>query len=129
MTTLAKHMIVAGVENRPPLLDKIMYNSGKCSFVCLYIIGNNNVDDVVDYHMKMDLNKLPLSVDKFSVHKSKESGKVKGIGMQATQQKGHWEFYLVLGKDVICSNFVLSEVPQHDTYPNDNMVNQSVQES
>ncbi|GJW22449.1 hypothetical protein Tco_0033071 [Tanacetum coccineum] len=24
---------------------------------------------------------------------------------------------------------VLSEVPQHDTYPNDNMVNQSVQES
>ncbi|GJV44341.1 putative nucleotidyltransferase, ribonuclease H [Tanacetum coccineum] len=27
MTTLAEHMIVAGAENRPPMLDKSMYNS------------------------------------------------------------------------------------------------------
>ncbi|GKA47182.1 hypothetical protein Tco_0740065 [Tanacetum coccineum] len=29
MTTLAEHMIVAGAENRPPMLDKTMYNSWK----------------------------------------------------------------------------------------------------
>ncbi|GKE46511.1 hypothetical protein Tco_1477769, partial [Tanacetum coccineum] len=27
MTTLAEHMIVVGAENRPPMLDKTMYNS------------------------------------------------------------------------------------------------------
>ncbi|GJZ60368.1 retrovirus-related pol polyprotein from transposon TNT 1-94 [Tanacetum coccineum] len=29
MTTLAEHMIVVGAENRPPMLDKSMYNSWK----------------------------------------------------------------------------------------------------
>ncbi|GJV27505.1 hypothetical protein Tco_1383953 [Tanacetum coccineum] len=29
MTTLAEHMIVAGVDNRPPMLEKLMYNSWK----------------------------------------------------------------------------------------------------
>ncbi|GKB79872.1 hypothetical protein Tco_0946767 [Tanacetum coccineum] len=41
MTTLAEHMIVAGVENRPPMLDKIMYNSWQ-SRMLLYIKGNKN---------------------------------------------------------------------------------------
>nr|GEY73039.1 hypothetical protein [Tanacetum cinerariifolium] len=27
MTTLAEHMIVAGADNRPPMLEKTMYNS------------------------------------------------------------------------------------------------------
>ncbi|GJS31037.1 hypothetical protein Tco_0491657 [Tanacetum coccineum] len=41
MTTLVEHMIVAGVENRPPMLDKTMYNSWK-SRMLLYIKGKKN---------------------------------------------------------------------------------------
>ncbi|GJR19800.1 hypothetical protein Tco_0968327 [Tanacetum coccineum] len=41
MTTLAEHMIVAGAENRPPMLDKTMYNSWQ-SRMLLYIKGNKN---------------------------------------------------------------------------------------
>ncbi|GJS79777.1 hypothetical protein Tco_0729658 [Tanacetum coccineum] len=41
MTTLAKHMIVAGVENRPLIIDKTMYNSWQ-SRVLLYIKGKKN---------------------------------------------------------------------------------------
>ncbi|GKB65538.1 hypothetical protein Tco_0921724 [Tanacetum coccineum] len=39
MTTLAEHMIVASAENRPPMLDKTMYNSCQ-SRMLLYIKGN-----------------------------------------------------------------------------------------
>ncbi|GJS31292.1 hypothetical protein Tco_0491912 [Tanacetum coccineum] len=42
MTTLAEHMIVAGAENRPPMLDKTMYNSWH-SRMLLYIKGNKKV--------------------------------------------------------------------------------------
>nr|GEV19045.1 hypothetical protein [Tanacetum cinerariifolium] len=38
MTTLAKHIIVAGAENRPPMLKKSMYNSW-ASRICLFIKG------------------------------------------------------------------------------------------
>ncbi|GKA08918.1 hypothetical protein Tco_0688249 [Tanacetum coccineum] len=41
MTTLAEHMIVAGAENRPPMLDKTMYNSWQ-SRMLLYINGKKN---------------------------------------------------------------------------------------
>nr|GEU69844.1 reverse transcriptase domain-containing protein [Tanacetum cinerariifolium] len=41
MTTLAEFMIVAGAENRPPMLDKTMYNSWK-SHMLLYIKGKNS---------------------------------------------------------------------------------------
>ncbi|GJW94110.1 hypothetical protein Tco_0173782 [Tanacetum coccineum] len=41
MTTLAEHMIVAGAENRPPMLDKTMYNSWQ-SRMLLYIKGKKN---------------------------------------------------------------------------------------
>ncbi|GJR05071.1 hypothetical protein Tco_0528055 [Tanacetum coccineum] len=41
MTTLAEHMIVIGVENRPPMLDKTMYNSWQ-SRILLYIKGKKN---------------------------------------------------------------------------------------
>ncbi|GJV12313.1 hypothetical protein Tco_1353854 [Tanacetum coccineum] len=41
MTTLAEHMIVAGAENRPPMLDKSMYNSWQIHML-LYIKGNKN---------------------------------------------------------------------------------------
>ncbi|GKD47444.1 copia protein [Tanacetum coccineum] len=41
MTTLAEHMIVAGAENRPPMLDKSMYSSWQ-SRMLLYIKGKKN---------------------------------------------------------------------------------------
>ncbi|GKC55069.1 retrovirus-related pol polyprotein from transposon TNT 1-94 [Tanacetum coccineum] len=41
MTTLAEHMIVVGAENRPPMLDKSMYNSWQ-SRMLLYIKGKKN---------------------------------------------------------------------------------------
>ncbi|GJX70883.1 hypothetical protein Tco_0308054 [Tanacetum coccineum] len=41
MTTLAEHMIVVGAENRPPMLDKTMYNSWQ-SRMLLYIKGKKN---------------------------------------------------------------------------------------
>ncbi|GJU97181.1 hypothetical protein Tco_1326452 [Tanacetum coccineum] len=41
MTTLTEHMIVAGAENCPPMLDKTMYNSWQ-SRMFLYIKGKKN---------------------------------------------------------------------------------------
>ncbi|GKA77996.1 hypothetical protein Tco_0784533 [Tanacetum coccineum] len=41
MTTLAEHMIVAGAENRPPMLDKSMYDSWK-SCMLIYKKGKKN---------------------------------------------------------------------------------------
>ncbi|GJV42310.1 hypothetical protein Tco_1420750 [Tanacetum coccineum] len=43
MTTLAEHMIVAGAENRPPMLDMTMYNSWQ-SCMLLYIKGKKKDD-------------------------------------------------------------------------------------
>nr|GEV38090.1 hypothetical protein [Tanacetum cinerariifolium]GEV38735.1 hypothetical protein [Tanacetum cinerariifolium] len=39
MTTLTEHIIVAGAENRPPMLEKPMYDSW-ASHICLFIKGN-----------------------------------------------------------------------------------------
>ncbi|GJZ00681.1 hypothetical protein Tco_0518110 [Tanacetum coccineum] len=41
MTTLAKHMIIAGADNRPPMLEKLMYNSWS-SRMLLYIKGKEH---------------------------------------------------------------------------------------
>ncbi|GJW18267.1 hypothetical protein Tco_0025703 [Tanacetum coccineum] len=49
MTTLAKHMIVVGADNRPPMLEKTMYNSWQ-SRMLLYIKGKK--------HGRMMLNSI-----------------------------------------------------------------------
>ncbi|GKA56029.1 hypothetical protein Tco_0755101, partial [Tanacetum coccineum] len=41
MTTLAEHIIVAGPENRPPMLEKSMYDSW-ASRIRIFIKGNKN---------------------------------------------------------------------------------------
>nr|GEZ94064.1 hypothetical protein [Tanacetum cinerariifolium] len=41
MSTLAEFMIVAGVENCPPMLDSTMYNSWQ-SCILLYLNGKKN---------------------------------------------------------------------------------------
>nr|GEX46653.1 hypothetical protein [Tanacetum cinerariifolium] len=49
MTTLAEHMIVARADNRPPMLEKSMYNSWQ-NRMLLYIKGKE--------HGRMMLNSL-----------------------------------------------------------------------
>ncbi|GJZ35541.1 hypothetical protein Tco_0581358 [Tanacetum coccineum] len=49
MTSLAKHMIVAGAENRPPMLDKSMYNSWQ-SRMLLYINGKKTLYAYLSQH-------------------------------------------------------------------------------
>nr|GEV47650.1 hypothetical protein [Tanacetum cinerariifolium] len=41
MTTLAEHMIVAGIDNRHPMLEKLMYDSWQ-SCMLLYIQGKEH---------------------------------------------------------------------------------------
>ncbi|GJV64799.1 hypothetical protein Tco_1475627 [Tanacetum coccineum] len=41
MTTLAEHIIVVGAENRPPMLEKSMYDS-RASRICLFIKGKKH---------------------------------------------------------------------------------------
>ncbi|GKA26358.1 hypothetical protein Tco_0712467 [Tanacetum coccineum] len=41
MTTLAEHIIVAGAENRPPMLEKSMYDSW-ASHIRMFIKGKKN---------------------------------------------------------------------------------------
>ncbi|GKC92472.1 hypothetical protein Tco_1157914 [Tanacetum coccineum] len=51
MTTLAEHIIVAGAENRPPMLEKSMYDS-LASRIRLFIKGKKNgrmILDSIDY--------------------------------------------------------------------------------
>nr|GEX12485.1 copia protein [Tanacetum cinerariifolium] len=47
MTTLAEHIIVAGAENPPPMLEKSMYDSW-ASHIRLFIKGNKNVRMMLD---------------------------------------------------------------------------------
>nr|GEV64723.1 hypothetical protein [Tanacetum cinerariifolium] len=47
MTTLAEHIIVAGAENHPPMLEKSMYDSWE-SHIRLFIKGNKNCRMMLD---------------------------------------------------------------------------------
>ncbi|GJR43133.1 hypothetical protein Tco_1311236 [Tanacetum coccineum] len=47
MTTLAEHIIVAGAENRPPMLEKSMYDSWE-SRIRLFIKGNKHGRMILD---------------------------------------------------------------------------------
>ncbi|GKC83010.1 hypothetical protein Tco_1138727, partial [Tanacetum coccineum] len=47
MATMAKNVIVAGAENRPPMLEKGMYDSWKTR-IWLYIKGKENGDMLID---------------------------------------------------------------------------------
>ncbi|GKF71991.1 hypothetical protein Tco_0208105, partial [Tanacetum coccineum] len=47
MTTLAEHIIVAGAENRPPMLEKSMYDSW-ASRIRLFIKGKKHGRMILD---------------------------------------------------------------------------------
>ncbi|GJV66731.1 hypothetical protein Tco_1482240 [Tanacetum coccineum] len=51
MTTLAKHMIVASVDNRPPMHEKTMYESWQ-SRMLLYIQGKEHGRMIYDSVLK-----------------------------------------------------------------------------
>ncbi|GKE15590.1 hypothetical protein Tco_1423167 [Tanacetum coccineum] len=51
MTTLAEHMIVAGADNRPPMLKKSMYKSWQ-SHMLLYIQGKEHGRMIPDSVLK-----------------------------------------------------------------------------
>ncbi|GJW82929.1 hypothetical protein Tco_0156074 [Tanacetum coccineum] len=64
MTTLAEHMIVVGAENRPPMIDKTMYNSWQ-SRMLLYIKGKKNgrmmLESIENGHLLYPTMCIPLS--------------------------------------------------------------------
>ncbi|GKD81750.1 hypothetical protein Tco_1348589 [Tanacetum coccineum] len=56
MATMAKNVIAAGFENRPPMLEKGMYNSWKTQII-LYIRGKDNGDMLIE-----SINKGPFKL-------------------------------------------------------------------
>ncbi|GKB69726.1 hypothetical protein Tco_0931138, partial [Tanacetum coccineum] len=74
MTTFAEHIIVAGAENRPPMLEKSMYDSW-ASRICQFIKGKkhgktmlDSIDNgllvylTVEENPKLDLRNTPNSL-------------------------------------------------------------------
>ncbi|GJY09622.1 hypothetical protein Tco_0377807 [Tanacetum coccineum] len=62
MTTLAEHMIVAGADNHPPMLEKTMYNSWQ-SRMLLYIKGKEHDRMMLKYVLEGPLVYLTIEVD------------------------------------------------------------------
>ncbi|GKB42912.1 hypothetical protein Tco_0887854 [Tanacetum coccineum] len=202
MTTLAEHMIVAGADNRPHMLEKSMYDSCK-SLMLLYIQGKehgrmilnsvkigplvwgtieldgvtrpktyeelsekeklqDDCDDLIACLNKAIAFMLTVIASRFP-STNKQLRTSSNLRNQATIQDGRGycststrqtqlEFCWAYGKtddldayDSDCDDIssekavlmatlssydldVLSEVPHHATYQNDDMINQSVQE-
>ncbi|GJT32026.1 hypothetical protein Tco_0922445 [Tanacetum coccineum] len=62
MTTLAENVIFAGADNRPPMLDKSMYNSWK-SHIILYIIGKEHGRIILNSILNVPLVYGTIKVD------------------------------------------------------------------
>nr|GEW02723.1 hypothetical protein [Tanacetum cinerariifolium] len=107
MTTLAEHIIVAGAENRPLMLEKSMYDSWE-SRIRLFIKrkkhGRIMLDSIDNGLLTEDLNAYDSDCDDIS------SVKV-----------------VLMANLLSYDSDVLSEVPYFDTYLND-MINHEVKE-
>nr|GEW38210.1 hypothetical protein [Tanacetum cinerariifolium] len=158
-----EYIIVVGAENRPPMLDKKMYNSWQ-SCILLYLIGKEN-EHLTIQEIKLPFRMVELLFNKFKedrvrvllVWEPKEMLQVQEETMQLVKQgllsvitakvKRIWQGNtdnldaydsdcddISSAKAVLMSNLlsydsdVLSEVSQHDSSQNDDMINQSVQE-
>ncbi|GJT01190.1 hypothetical protein Tco_0822359 [Tanacetum coccineum] len=91
MTTLAEYMIVVGDENRPPMLDKSMYNSWE-SRMLLYIKGKKNDRMMLEY-----IENGPL------VYLTVEEN---GLGISSITAKnlsllGHWKWRFLSEDDAL----------------------------
>ncbi|GJR36398.1 retrovirus-related pol polyprotein from transposon TNT 1-94 [Tanacetum coccineum] len=62
MTTLAEHMVVAGANNRPPMLEKTMYYSWQ-SHILFYIKGQKNGRMMLKYVLEGPLIYPTIEVD------------------------------------------------------------------
>nr|GEX14450.1 hypothetical protein [Tanacetum cinerariifolium] len=153
MTTLVEHIIVAGDENRPPMLEKSMYDSWT-SCIRLFIKGKKMCTQ-----SKRPRN-YAWSKEKLMLAEAQEAGQIldeeqlafiADPGITEVQVAQHTIPYnsafqtedldaydsdyddISSAKAVLMVNLssydtdVLSEVPCSDTYPND-MINQDVQE-
>nr|GEV49078.1 ribonuclease H-like domain-containing protein [Tanacetum cinerariifolium] len=153
ITTLVEHIIVTGDENRPPMLEKSMYDSW-ISCIRLFIKGkkmqgNDSIDCI---NKAMTFLSVVASRNKGIATTSKgnyTTGQAKEKLMLAEAQEagqildeeqlafiadpGITEVQVSQPKAVLMVNLlsydtdVLSKVPCSDTYPND-MINQYVQE-
>ncbi|GKA74158.1 hypothetical protein Tco_0780460 [Tanacetum coccineum] len=61
MTTLVKHMIVAGADNRPPMLEKSMYDS--CKVVMIALHTKDGVTRPKTYEKLLKKEKLQADCD------------------------------------------------------------------
>nr|GEV43966.1 hypothetical protein [Tanacetum cinerariifolium] len=100
MTTMAENVLVAGVENRPPLLEKGGYDSWK-SHILIYI------EDAFD----SDCYEASITRTIFMVRLS-PAGLVNGDDVSPTYDLD-----------------ILSEVPHYDTYHETDMLNPIVPET
>ncbi|GJZ09668.1 hypothetical protein Tco_0543951 [Tanacetum coccineum] len=100
MTTLAKHIIVAGAENHPPMLEKSMYDSW-ASRIRLFIKGNKNGRMMLD-----SIDNGPLVYP--TVEENRQTRPKKYFKLTEAQQ-------LQDDYDVQATNIILHDLP-HDVY-------------
>nr|GEZ73370.1 hypothetical protein [Tanacetum cinerariifolium] len=72
MTTLAEYIIVAGAENRPPMLEKSMYDSW-ASRIRLFIKGKKHGETLYEYywrfsHMINDMHTIRMTMQQVQVN-------------------------------------------------------------
>ncbi|GJR55066.1 hypothetical protein Tco_1405587 [Tanacetum coccineum] len=154
MTTLAKHLIVAGAEIHPPMLDKSMYDSW-ASRICLFIKGKKHGRMILDsidngkdpiecinkamIFLSVVASRFPPSNNQLRTSSNPKNQATIQDGRVTIQQAEDLDTYdsdcddLSSAKAVLMVNLssydsdVLSEVPYYDSYLND-MINQDVQE-
>nr|GEV00621.1 hypothetical protein [Tanacetum cinerariifolium] len=133
MTTLAEFMIVSGAENCPPMLDKAMYNSWK-SRMFLFIKGKKNGRMMLESIENGPLVYPTIKVDdpRITDCHDVQPTIIHNASFQTDDLDAYDSDYddISSAKVVLMTNLlsygsdVLLEVPQHDTYQNDNMLNQ-----
>ncbi|GJT29143.1 retrovirus-related pol polyprotein from transposon TNT 1-94 [Tanacetum coccineum] len=156
MTTLVEHMIVVGAENHPPVLKKSMYDSWK-SHMLLCIQGDDPIaclNKAMAVMSTVMASRFPSTNNQLRTSSNPrnqatiQDGRGEGhMARQCNQPKrprnSAWFKEKMLldcddissTKAVLMANLssydsdVLLEVPQHDTYQNDDMINQSLQET
>ncbi|GJZ42497.1 hypothetical protein Tco_0589383 [Tanacetum coccineum] len=140
MTTLAEYMIVVGAENRPPMLDKLMYNSWE-SRMLLYIKGKKNgrvmlesikngplvypiVEEMVKFDKRNMLNSLNKNNFKMTVMFKQQTlfFKVNTKFLNALQPK--WSKFVTdvkLAKNMYTTNYdqLYAYLSQHEGHANE----------
>ncbi|GJR38884.1 hypothetical protein Tco_1402804 [Tanacetum coccineum] len=96
MTTLVEHMIVAGADNHPPMLEKSMYDSWQ-SHMFLYIQGKENGKMIHDSFLNGPLDWGTI--------------KVNGVTRAKTYEELSEKEKLQVDYDLKATNIVLQGLP------------------